>query len=339
MDAMKGIMDMLKPKDKGGEPPPPPTDPTKTGCTGVPFQTSDVSQISNPCAQYTPSVSGSINTDGSDSTSGDLLNSLLGGSVSDQIGTDTNTDTSGGTDTNTDSGTNTDTNSSSGNSTTSTSTSTNDRRVIFSSTSTAGIAIPGGSRGDIQVRWEGATIIGGSRDMQSNTEVAGFYGAETFGDASQGVVAHWCKTRPWATNFLSKLVTPSLFDNLCTWRGLQVGTPPPVSAPVVQGTAKAKPAVAKATTTPATTTPAIPPKVDIWAVPATVPLGGRTSIFWNAKGVESCVESSQSGSFNQSSLSGGAATVPITQATTFTIVCKVSDGTEIKNAVTVTLKI
>ena len=200
--------------------------------------------------------------------------------------------------------------------------------------------LPGGERGDIEVRWGGATIIGGMRDTQTNTEVAGFYGSETLGGQPQGLVGQWCKERPWVSNFLSKIVAPTFFDGLCKWRGFQVGTPPVLTQkPVVRPTTPTPKPVVATTTAPAPAAPVVPPKADIWAVPASVPLGGRTSIFWNTQGVTSCVESSPLGNFSQSSLSGGAATVPITAATTFTITCKAPDGSEITNSVVVNLKI
>jgi hypothetical protein len=79
--------------------------------------------------------------------------------------------------------------------------------------------------------------------------------------------------------------------------------------------------------------------VDIWAVPAAVPLGARTTIFWNTQGVTNCTETSPDGSFNQNSLSGGAATVPITGATTFSISCDAPDGSHVTGYVVVNLAI
>jgi hypothetical protein len=79
--------------------------------------------------------------------------------------------------------------------------------------------------------------------------------------------------------------------------------------------------------------------VDIWAVPASVPLGTRTTIFWNSKNAQSCVETSPDGSFSHSSLSGGGATVPLSGATTFTISCQAPDGTHATDYVTVNLSI
>src|SRR3989344_7559844 len=64
MKALGDLLGKLKGGGGGGDSPPPrPTTPT-TGCTGAQFQTSDISQISNPCAKYVPSVSGSIDGTG-----------------------------------------------------------------------------------------------------------------------------------------------------------------------------------------------------------------------------------------------------------------------------------
>ena len=210
-------------------------------------------------------------------------------------------------------------------------------RLVFSTTTGTFVMPPGGLRGDINARPVGATVVAGSRDTQGNVEVAGFFGASTFSGQGGGLVGAWCKSRPWASNFLGKIITPTFFDNICKSRGYQVGMPPPPPAVTLQQTKK--PAAKTATTTAATTTPAIPPKVDIWAVPASVPLGGRTSIFWNTQGVTNCTETSPNGGFNQNSLSGGAATQPITAATTFSISCLAPDGSPVTSSVTVTLKI
>jgi hypothetical protein len=172
--------------------------------------------------------------------------------------------------------------------------------------------------------------------MQSNTTVAGFYGSDTFGGQQpQGLAAGLCRSRPWASNFLSVVIPPSFFDGLCTWRGYQVGTPPPPAPTLQQTHVTSKPA----TVQPATTTPAIPARVDIWAAPASVPLDTRTSIFWNTQSVSDCIETSPDGSFNHSTLSGGAATVPITGPTIFTISCIASDGSPVTDSVTVNLSI
>ncbi|MBV9159462.1 MAG: hypothetical protein JO019_02600, partial [Candidatus Kaiserbacteria bacterium] len=162
-------------------------------------------------------------------------------------------------------------------------------------------------------------------------------------------------------NFLSYIIPPSFFDGLCNLRGYQVGALPapapvattsPVQVQLTQTSDNAKPVVVtpitvtkpaatttKTTSKNATTTPTVEPKADIWAVPPSVSLGARTSIFWNTQGVTSCTETSPDGSFSHDSLSGGASTVPITAATTFTISCLAPGGGHITNFVTVNLAI
>ncbi len=279
------------------------------------FQTSDISQLSNPCAEYVPEVSGGIDTGVGGEC--DPIRALLG--------------TCGGTNTNTPvlvPTTNTSTTSAP---------LVPPRRTIFQP-NLGGLNGPAtGLRGDILTRFKDATVLAGSRDEKNNVEVAGFFGSETFGNQQpQSLVARWCQTRPWATNFLSKIVTPSFFDNICKSRGYQVGI---ATSTTPQVTLIQKSPTKRATSTPATSTPTVQPKVDIWASPPSVTLGGRTSIFWNAQGVVSCTETASDGNFNQQSLSGGAATVPITEATTFTITCSVSDGTSITASTVVGLKI
>jgi hypothetical protein len=89
------------------------------------------------------------------------------------------------------------------------------------------------------------------------------------------------------------------------------------------------------TSSAATTTTSTPAQAQIWAVPASVPLGARTSVFWNTQGVTNCTETSPDGSFTENSLSGAAATVPLTGATTFTISCVDPSGNPVTNYVTV----
>ncbi|MDO8514445.1 MAG: hypothetical protein Q7S50_02795 [bacterium] len=325
---------------------PPPTSQTNTGgCLGNSFDTSDVSQLSNPCARYVPPTSNNILPPANNTGGCSLINQVLG--LCTGTTTNQNTTTSANLNTNTNTSQNINTILRATTSTTTTATTPTTplvpfRRVIFATTTSpiSATTPPGGARGDIQVTGTGATVVAGTRDVQNNTEVAGFYGTETFGEnVPQGLVGQWCQSRPWASNFLSKIVAPSFFDGLCAWRGYPVGTPPAATsqAPVLTQTPRPKPVVS--TSTPATTTPTIQAKVDIWAVPATVSLGSRTSIFWNTQGVTNCTETSPDGSFNQSSLSGGSATVPIISATTFTISCIAPDGSHQTAFVTVNLKI
>lgn len=201
-----------------------------------------------------------------------------------------------------------------------------------------------GVSGDIRTLDGGATVIINNQNAQANTEVAGFYGSDTSSNQQpQGLVAGMCQSRPWASNFLNYIIPPSFFDSICSLRGYQVGQPKPTApAPQVTVTTphRSIPKPVAATMTLATTTPTgpfIPPEANIWAVPTSVPLGSRTTIFWNTKGVTSCTVTSPDGSFNQSSLSGGGATVPLSGATTYTISCLTPSGGHITNFTTVNL--
>lgn len=206
------------------------------------------------------------------------------------------------------------------------------------------VLLPNGARGDINVWGSGATIYAGARDAASNSEIAGFYGSDTFGTQQPAtLVGRLCEARPWAGNFLSSIIAPSFFDSLCVWRGYRVGPPPQTTQPQVTVTqTPSQSTTAKPSTTQApaaTTTPTVPPKVDVWAVPSQVPLGSRTSVFWNTQGVSSCTVTSPDGSFNQTTPSGGAATVPLTTATTFTISCLAPDGTPVTDYTVVQISI
>ncbi len=295
---------------------------TETRCTQY-VLVSDVSQLQgNPCATYVAPVSSQIN--GGSSLS-EALGDTSGSSLSDALLSNTNTNTN----------------------TSETTLNTSDTNAGTRSTTTATTTLPVGSTllvpppglsGDIQVLNNGATIVAGTRDVNANQETAGFYGAGSFGEQPKTLVGRWCQSRPWAANFLSAIVPSSFFDSLCVWRGYQVGVPPQQSPSLQQKTVssgKATPAAQASTSTAS----AIPPKVDIWAVPAAVPLGARTTIFWNTQGVSNCVETSPDGNFNHATLSGGAATVPITGATTFTISCDAPDGSHVTGYVTVNLSI
>lgn len=181
----------------------------------------------------------------------------------------------------------------------------------------------GGVKGNIEVTNKGGTIYANSEDIQSNTAVAGFYGSDTFGNASStSFVARMCISRPWSGSFLSKIIPETFFDGLCRWAGFQVGTVSAPQEPVVQFSVEAVHRSASATTS----TLLAKPKIQIWAVPASVPLDTRTSIFWNAQGTSHCNITASDGNFNETATSGSASTVPLTEATTFTIVCLTLDG-------------
>ena len=326
-EALKGIMDMLKQAMKGGggggggQPPPPP-ETGKEGCTQY-YQVTAPS--ADPCASYVPPTSSSLLTDTGVSGSDALLDALNAGGGELLNVSDTLIGSLGGlpeetTKTKTD-----------------TSPPSTASSPIGENLSGQQVNLQSGTRGDIVVTEGGATIIAQARDAGANTEVAGFYGSDAYGGQPQGIIAGMCKNRPWANSVVSFVIPPVFFDGLCAWRGYQVGAPAPPSPPVVeQTTPKTPPAPAL---TPQATTPTVPPQVDIWAVPEKVPLGTRTSIFWNTKGVESCSITSPEGSFNENTLSGGAATVPLSGVTTFTISCLTAGGTPVTDFVTVNLSI
>lgn len=321
MDIMKGVMDMLKGKGGGGGggggSQPPSTGPA--GCTAY-YQVTAPS--SDPCAYYVPPVSdsllgtGNINTGASDA----LMNALGSGSalnVSDQLlgainapqpspGAQTLASTTPGS--------------------------------IGGNLGSQAVNLQAGTQGNIEITPTRATLIARTRDTGANTEVAGFYGSTVSGGAQpQGLVAKMCQSRPWATSIVTYVIPPSFFDSLCAWRGYQVGAPTPPSPPVIVQQVRQTPSTSTSQTPPPAST--VAPEVEIWAVPEKVPLGSRTTIFWNTKGVDSCTVISPDGSFNEHALSGGAATVPLTGATTFVISCLTSDEKPITDYVTVNLSI
>lgn len=394
------------------------TPPATTGCTGTYFQTSDITQLSNPCAQYVPPTT-PIDTGGGTSTC-DTLSQLLGtctgggdtggsvftadpvigtapltvtfssrvtgqgGAATIQFGdgvseqatscnapadvcitpgqnthiyqsagsyTATLVDSTGATIGNVTVtvnsaavGGSTITTVLTDNSATTTAATTTPNTADLSGLGSPLLLAPGlnnGVAGDILLLNGGATIYSSSQNLANNTGVAGFFGSDTFnGQQPQGIAAQMCQARPWAGGFWGSILPVSFFDGLCSARGYQVGPPPTPSAPVVQ-LQQTTPAPKPAAPAPAatSTTPSVKPVVQIWAVPSSVPLATRTSIFWNTQGVTECTETSPDGSFNQNSLSGGAATVPLTNATTFTISCLDADGNPVTSYVTVNLSI
>lgn len=185
--------------------------------------------------------------------------------------------------------------------------------------------------GSIKIGEVGATIIGNLREGVA--EVAGFFGGATLGgSSSQSVVGRLCASRPWA-GVVSKMIPPAFFDTLCSKAGYQVGvsTPPPPTQQVAVPKKK-------------TPVQAMPPKapvdlgsveIDIWAEPSSVRLGARTYIFWRSQGVLDCTVSGPN--FTQSALAGGASTVPLSGATTYTLECGLPDGTKVSDSVTVQL--
>jgi hypothetical protein len=189
---------------------------------------------------------------------------------------------------------------------------------------------------------DSATFVGNLRDTAKNTETSSFFGASTFGGAVKNIISGMCRSRPWALGIIASIIPVSFFDNLCAQGGFGVGASAtntsnvPIQGYVEtqgssRGGATRPPIIVRATSTPpkplaTSTTPLLPPRVDIWAVPSSVTLGARTTIFWNTENVSHCTETSPDGSFNQTSLSGGSATVPLTAPTIFTISCLAQDG-------------
>lgn len=204
---------------------------------------------------------------------------------------------------------------------------------------------PSGISGAIQTSGTGATFVG--NEVASGSETSVFFGGDTIAGFVTNLISGWCQSRPWASGIIARIIPPSFFDGLCKSNGFSVGSP--ISQAVAS--AGSQPTVALSQTPVeqgftqptqvvhviATTTPVIPGRVDIWAVPSSVPLGSRTTIFWNTENVTSCTESSPDGSFVESSLTGGAATVPLTQPTTYTISCLDSQGKPVTGYVVVSI--
>ncbi|MFA7310194.1 MAG: hypothetical protein WC050_04810, partial [Candidatus Paceibacterota bacterium] len=279
---------------------------TNPGCTQY-YQVS--TPTSDPCAYYVPSISSTLTDSNSTSNLTNLLNSFNA--------TDTNSNTNSNIDLY------------------KTPTSTASSTVSLVSTTTRSgtttiINLFAGLRGDIQVGQDTATVLAGNRSLSTNSEVSGFYGRSGFNVQSQNVTTQLCQARPWASNFLSTITPSAFFDGLCALRGYKAGAPVP--APQTVAPVKTPPKAAATSTGPV-----LPPEVDIWAVPATVTLGSRTSIFWSSQGVDKCTETSPDGSFSQSIPAGNASTVALYGATTFTITCFAPDGSAVSKKVTVNL--
>jgi len=197
-----------------------------------------------------------------------------------------------------------------------------------------------GDRGGIQLTSTSATIQAGVRNAGLNTETAGFFGSNASqGSPPQNIIERICLVRPWQSPLIAAGISNALFDNLCLSKSLQVGVSPSAASPTPKATTPAAAPAAKPAAQTQPTGPYVAPQVSIWASPASVPVGSRTSIFWTAKGVDSCLETSPDGSFNGTSLYGSAATVPLSAATVFTISCVAPDGSHVTDSVTVNLAI
>lgn len=175
-----------------------------------------------------------------------------------------------------------------------------------------------GISGDVQVVGTGITAFVSDRDSGKNTQTSAFYGEDASGTVTPSLfVYRLCVARPWADNFLSFIVPATFFDSVCRAHGFVA--PKVVTAP--------RPA-RKVVTIPASTTPPyVAPAASIYAVPDSVRSGFRTSVFWNATGVDSCAESSDDGTFTASTVSGHQASEPLSVDTTFTITCTAASTT------------
>lgn len=188
---------------------------------------------------------------------------------------------------------------------------------------------------DVQLTPNGITFIsGGVRDTSRNTGISAFFGADTqAGVTAQNLTERMCLVRPWQNPLTASRIQPSIFDGLCSGKGFRTGVVADVSsAPVAPVT---EPAANQLQATPFP--PDVQPAVAIWATPASVSLGSRTSIFWNSRGVASCIVTSPDGSFNDNRLSGSASTVPLTGATVFSISCLTQSGSPVTNFVRVNI--
>ena len=318
MDLAKSLMDALKPKPKGGGgdmPMMPPAGGSGYGnlyppCVQNPA-TGTLSPI--PCIKSDGSIAYSASEgsgvfdyfDEGSGTSDSLLDILQGGSGEDGVG-DEGVDTED--------------------------TSSTTPEVPDGEVST----LKPGTAGDIIIGDSGVTVVGNTRT--EDTEVAGFYGVPSESRLqAKSVIGRLCSTRPWAGGFLAAIVPPEFFDGLCQWGGYQVGV---VEFQSGGATKTGTNTFVAPPDTPKKGAPKIQegtPEVDIWAEPDRVRLGSRTYIFWNTKNVESC--EALGPSFEQRSFSGGASTVPITDSSTFTLVCMTADGQEVRDEITVELAI
>ena len=332
-DALKGVMDLLKEFMKK-EPKPPSQQPAglpgQQGCTAF-YQVSIPS--TEPCANYVQPLSQSLGSSSLSSQFGSDLLGALGGTAG--TGLQDALEGREGAATNVSSLLSPSTGTSDEGQTAEAESSTSTGQVGYTGLGGTKASLQSGAHGDIEIREGGATVVAGTRDEQTNTEVAGFYGSDTSGEP-RGIVARMCLSRPWANSVVSFVIPPSFFDGLCMWRGYQVGKPPPPSAPVQQKATQTTPPPQPEQTI---TISPVPPAVDIWAVPEKVPLGARTSVFWNTRGVAECTISGPDGNFRETSLSGGAATVPLSGPTTFTISCLTPEGKPVTSYVTVNLSI
>ncbi len=339
-DLAKQIGDMLGKLMQGGGGgggeggAPPPTTPQQTCPTGMHVVSSP---STDPCAQYVPNST--LATSSVDANSQALLDLLAQGG---------STTTFGGTGTGT-----------GGNPSTTTTVNNTDLTPIahvigtFQAPNTQTATVTPGLSGAIQTDGSGATFI--ATNVQDTTETSSFFGGDGVGGFVGTLVGSWCHSRPWAIGFIASIIPPSFFDGLCSSNGFTVGNAAPTAAvntattgtnvtytnhtaPVLtQSPVQKLPAKSTVKQVLQSSLPFVTPRVDIWAVPSSVPLGARAEIFWNSENVLSCTVASPDGSFHQTSLSGASATVPLTGPTTFTMSCLDTQQNPVTDYVTVNI--
>jgi hypothetical protein len=214
--------------------------------------------------------------------------------------------------------------------------------------------VESGTWGDIKATISGVTIIAGTHDSDGRAGTSAFYGYEPVaGIQPQTLARQMCSSRPWKDIADNAAAPPTFFDDICLARGYKtVVVPAPATASTTPGinmtdgsedvasssildttskeTANTEKSLLSGPIFVATT-----PNIAIYAVPARVRIGSRSSIYWSAKGVISCVESSPDGNFSGDTLSGAASTVALYSNTEFTVTCVTPDGSSVSKSVTV----
>lgn len=109
---------------------------------------------------------------------------------------------------------------------------------------------------NVRVGADGKSIEVRARTNDGNTEIAGFYGGNSSSAGGvQSAVGRVCSNRPWATNFLARIIRPSFFDSLCARLGFSAapagGVTPsaPVDTTKMQRAVQEKVQQAQATST------------------------------------------------------------------------------------------
>jgi hypothetical protein len=294
-----------------------------TGTEGCVQYTPSSVPTADPCSYYVPG-SGSTTSDlfgttnGSDAAS-QLISSLSGST--DTVGSNTNS--------NTDTNTNTNTN------TATASTNQNLSPGVSASVSQTAFGSSPGGAGDIQIlSGNKVTVLVSNRDVGANRQTSGLYGFTAVADRPpETIFTVLCQARPWAVGFLATILAPVYLDSLCTSHGYSI-TPPPPPPILTQTSVSAAP---QATTTPAVPQYLGPLTAEIWASPPSISSGSRASIFWNSTGALSCKVSSSDNVLTAVTLSGSAASQPLTRNTTFSIACESATSTA-SNQVVVTVQ-